>query len=234
MAINWSFLHGFLGEVSDFDMIVSEIKKTRPNDTFSSYSLREKVGKKPSFEKMDFSEFQKPGKNIYVGYSMGGRLLSQYAFGSNSNQNFFDNSSRLFLVSSGMGLENKEEISKRITWENEIIGKMKSMEFADFYDFWSSYGIFAGGKKRTNLPDWSQEEMLQIFDGFRLSKQNYLRDELSNETNCHIFLGSLDSKYINMYDGFSNVSLVEGSGHRVPIDEPLGLAQKMLDLVAGE
>lgn len=221
MAITWHFLHGFWGSPEDFSETCERLRKKRSHDHFQFYDLRKENLKsvkdfKPVIEnKKDF--------HIFCGYSMGGRILLPYCFSEKVHEN-----AGFVFISTGLGLATERERKERALWETDIIKKMQSMSLEEFRAFWNSYGIFDEAKARKKTPDWSKEQLMEIFDRYRLSKGEYWKDSLVKASNVKVVLGEKDKKYLEMYKGMKK-EVIKNASHRIPIDEPILLCDALLD-----
>lgn len=216
MGLNWLFFHGFFGLPQDWEPIISGLRKHFPEDNFTATDLRTCPLKNQSFKDLDlnFLEFEK--FDVMLGYSLGGRLLSDFFLRKNKLMDHH----HLFLLASGCGWDPQLEVSPRIEWEDSVIDEINSKSVDSFYEYWNSYSVFEHSKKRNEIPDWTQAELLHFFDSFRLSQQVYSKQEIETHERVQILLGELDYKYQSIYAEAKNVNLVKAAGHRLHLDSP--------------
>lgn len=252
MEIAWSFVHGYWGCPEDYDPLISAILNSEKKISHSkldqlgcnSDSLSQQLEFKHSFFKqnlLDKSNFKhsvlsfanyrtqalEADLKVYVGYSLGGRLLSNYFL---ANKVSLAQNEILILVSSGCGIDKEEEKKSRALWENKTLEKIKNSSVPEFFEEWANYGIFSDSLKRQTIPDWSKRDLLAYFDFFRLSNQKYLKTEIQENQNVFLVLGEKDLKYQAIYEG-SDYDIIAGAGHRVVLDKPNELADLLLEIV---
>ena len=146
--IDLILLSGFMGEESDY----AKLSEFLPKDTYNIIYIDirdEKYWKdrKPSFENFDLSGlYNKDRQQIFVGYSLGGRILAQYfllqntkaekhssqtelSISSDSQDQFqntkvmLDEQHQLVLLASALGCD-EDEIPARIELEDKIFNNI--------------------------------------------------------------------------------------------------------------
>ena len=186
--------HGFLGSPDDFSFLKSA--DVVLHDLYEMQTF-------PAVAEHD----------ILIGYSMGGRMALELAY----NCNF--RIKKLILVSAHPGLSNEEERKNRVTFEADILFKLKELSRDQFLSWWNKLPIFSA-----DLPiESSPERFLQsaeLFEKYRLSKQKDFLPLLIEHKNKILYItGTQDKKYMEFAE---NRILPEGlkvktinGGHRL-------------------
>jgi 2-succinyl-6-hydroxy-2,4-cyclohexadiene-1-carboxylate synthase len=161
--------HGFLGSPEDFsylknsNVILHDLLDFNPQDIF----IQE--------------------EDTLIGYSMGGRVALRLA----QQLNF--KLKHLVLLSSHPGLETDEERKERGFWENQVLEKMNT---PSFLEYWNSLPLFKNDKPIEEIPQERLTGFKLLFDEFRLSHQDNFLPLLSEYKQKVIYLiGQEDEKY---------------------------------------
>jgi pimeloyl-ACP methyl ester carboxylesterase len=234
MEIVFHCVHGYWGSPKDFEALSKELSSHFPQASFQYQNLLDQIqvfgGKEVSFDSYLASSKREASFNVYLGYSLGGRLLTQY-FQKNPEQ--LDESTLFLGLSSGCGLASEEEKEQRRLWEDQVIERIKSSNLEDFARFWSSLSIFESSKARAEWPQWSKEELVLYFDSFRLSEWGYFLPFISENKRLIMLLGEKDSKYRKFYRDTKH-HLVPKAGHRILLDQPIDLANCIVKILKEE
>lgn len=214
-------LHGFLGQGSDWDQVKQH------TDGFEWHTpnlFASGVSDDLTFESLK----QSPGKKVFVGYSLGGRIgLSLLK----KQPHLFDH--YVFVsVNPGFKASDSKARSERIESDAKWADKISVSNWETFLQEWNSQSVF---KSSVNEPERSVKE----FDIPRL--QQYLKNwslglqpdysELIKENKSRItwVVGSDDTKFVDLANSLKLRNLIESylkikSGHRIPFDSPKQLA----------
>ncbi|MAF89862.1 MAG: hypothetical protein VX583_13645 [Bdellovibrionota bacterium] len=250
--IDLILLSGFMGEESDY----AKLSEFLPKDTYNIIYIDirdEKYWKdrKPSFENFDLSGlYNKDRQQIFVGYSLGGRILAQYfllqntkaekhssqtelSISSDSQDQFqntkvmLDEQHQLVLLASALGCD-EDEIPARIELEDKIFNNIKKLNFESFAVYWESMPLFRHSVKRRFKSTWTSGELEIFFQNFRQSQQTHLKDFVKSPW-VHLLVGELDKKYCGLYKNYDH-QVLKGAGHRLPLDAPEEIAGYLLQI----
>lgn len=198
------FLHGFLGNPSDWNPIVSILKETEcicpelPGH-----------GKTP-FTKDFFSLLPELSKMHLVGYSMGGRLAMQYA------ERFPEQIASLTILSSHPGLKTESERIERKE-NDKAWSKLLRNSFDDFLIKWYDQPIFGGYRPCTTLRKMHDPVHLEkTFTFYSLANQKVM-----NPQNTLYLVGERDIKFRKLHP---KGIIVPGAAHMVHLENPLFVA----------
>ncbi len=199
------FLHGFLGSPKDFDPLCSHLTK------YSCIQMELPGHGSTPFTEDFFSLMPDFPKMHLVGYSMGGRLLMQYAAA------FPEKVATITILSAHLGLKTAEEKQQR--WEQDLIwAKKLRQSFDDFLIEWYDQPIFSGfipNLKERKAHD--PEQLSQTLLYYSLGKQDLL---LPKE--AVFIVGERDMKYRSLY---KEAIVIPNAGHMVHLEGPEKLAK---------
>lgn len=199
------FLHGFLGSPADFIPLCSHLKmypciKIELPGHGSTPFTEDFFSLMPDFPKMHL-----------IGYSMGGRLLMQYAAA------FPEKIASLTILSAHVGLNNPQEKEKR--WEQDLLWAEKMRQsFDDFLTAWYDQPIFAGfipdlTERKTHDPKQLARTLLH----YSLGKQDFVSPK-----KAVFVVGERDMKYRTLYP---KAIIVPNAGHMIHLEQPEKVAQ---------
>lgn len=219
------FLHGFWGQPSDWTAVVNAMPlgapvwipdlyqpgPLAPHHTVAEWcdhfveEIQERVGRGPVQA---------------VGYSMGGRLLVNLLL---RNPDLFARA--LILSANPFPLE-------RSAWEREWREKFLKASWEELESQWNEQGVFSGSAAPSRRRGDILREMLgQSLIHWSPSQNVYQTEQLKTlSANAHWAFGSADAKYVNMAADLRSlpvqgkVSILEDSGHRLPLDSPKWVA----------
>ena len=167
------------------------------------------------------------GRNVLLGYSMGGRLALHALVGTAAPW------AAAVLVSPNPGLETEAERSKRREVDAEWASRALSGDWAEFLTSWNAQPVLGGeapGDRR--LLEQRRREIARSFIDWSLGAQEPLWRRLGEVTVPALWVcGVRDEKFralgaravAAMTD--AELAVVEGAGHRVPWDQPEVVAQ---------
>lgn len=157
--------------------------------------------------------------DIFIGYSMGGRLAMELA-----KKNGFR---KLILINAHPGLSDDKEREVRSQWEEEVLERLTVPE--TFLPWWNALPLFHADSPLTKVPEGSAE----LFRKMALSRQeNFLPFLEEHRSKVHWILGESDPKYAALADKLRSfdVHLVPG-GHRL-FQNPEVIAPLIRNLIA--
>lgn len=165
-----------------------------------------------------FATGQRP---VLVGYSMGGRVALEAI---TSYPGVFE---QAVLVSTHLGLETESEKDQRCKVDEEWARLLES-DLETFWRKWGTQEVFKNSHSLTTAVD--QNLWGTLLRRLGTGTQKNFREFLSNPKLPPLLFinGQNDEKYVQMYtDLLPNVNrlVIEGAGHRVPLDQPLAFAQ---------
>ena len=234
------FLHGFTGNVNDWNIVVKNIpqnfysvvidlighgKSSSPKN-IKNYTLSSQL----QFLKKIISRLEL-NNPVLAGYSMGGRLSLAYAL---ENKN---NVKALVLESTSFGYKTETEKTERIAADKRLAGQIKNSTLKDFFDFWYGIDLF---KSLNNNPNIVLEELknkkvltnnktglINSLLGFGTgTMDNYLKQIAEFNKKVLLITGSLDKKFTQIakeaYTLFPNAKnkTVNNCGHNVHLEKP--------------
>lgn len=249
--IDLVLVSGFMGEESDYAKLPEFLPQNTYNITY--IDIRKDIywnGKTPSFDNFDLSSvYDEDRPQIFMGYSLGGRILAQYFLRqddvqknqlknssktgdssrgeSKSSAKLLDEKHQLVLLASALGCE-KDEIPARIELEDKIAQNIKKLDFESFAVYWESMPLFRHSVKRRFQSSWSSGELEVFFENFRQSQQRHLKDFVQKPW-VHLLVGELDKKYSKLYKNYDH-QILKDAGHRLPLDAPEEIAGYLLQI----
>jgi len=186
------YIHGFLGESN-------EIPFLQGLDLYQTMLMNDE--ETLNFLKRHYGEFE----NV-VGYSMGGRFILNYF------HSFFSSFKKIYLLSSHFGLSNVGDKNNRSKIADEISRQILK---DNFLSYWNGLEIFQKDHDITQLQR-DKIKYKNLFDRYRLEKQQCFRKEVEENQKIEVYLGEYDKKYRALYSGlFKKIHIVPGRGHRL-------------------
>ena len=216
------FIHGWLGEPSDWDTI--------KNETDLCYCLPGHAQKKTLktqnwFKKTleDLNSFTKHLDTFHlIGYSLGGRVALSFA------EKYPKRIKKLSLISSHLSCKTEKEIKEKIAQEDSISNQLSTRKFNPFLKAWYKQRLFQPLSEAVYLAliqkrkQQNQEYMLQAFQGY--SHRYYKPKEATLEKlakKVQLIVGEKDTRYMNMssstiqkYPGIA-LQAIPNCGHAV-------------------
>lgn len=183
------------------------------------------------------------GRNILVGYSMGGRL-ALHALLESGGEGLF---SGAVIVSAHPGLQGERDRIMRMAADAEWAGKALVGDWKEFLREWNAQqvlGVRSGGLNglgaRRSL-EQRRQAVARSFMDWTLGKQEDLRERFGSvEVPVLWVTGERDEKFTRLAKEFvpglssGRHEVVAGLGHRVPWEAPEEFARLVLGFVAGE
>lgn len=244
--VNLFFLHGFLGRPSDWAAVIRQLPQNEevrvycpdyfqepalnPNHLFSQWS--------ENFNAWALAQTGGQGRNILVGYSLGGRL-ALHALEHNSG--FWD---KLVLVSTNPGFNDSHsslEVSsqeRRQRWLNDSYWAEAFMtsSWEMLLRNWNAQPVFGGGDSEPVRleQEYTRESLSLALTQWSLAQQKNLRSVLrANLSKIVWMVGERDEKFLALSQdlqreiaGFNYV-VAAASSHRVLVDKPVEIATQL-------
>lgn len=215
-------LSGFLGEPEDYQSLREHLPFIAP-ENLHYIDFRE--AQYWTSKERNFASFQLPTLSraadafeVYVGYSLGARLLAQYCHLQKPSLL----RRKLLCIGCGLGVD-AESLPARKAWEEEVLAKIAQVSFSEFLSYWNALPLFAGSRERVTASTWNREQLALYFKNFRQSEQPALHDFFAEQGRALLLVGERDNKYREMYRQLPH-RVIAGAGHRIPLDEPARLA----------
>jgi 2-succinyl-6-hydroxy-2,4-cyclohexadiene-1-carboxylate synthase len=229
------FLHGFLGEGSEFNEVISLCSeqfscltvdlpghgKTRvvgeeecytiPNTAQALIKLLEQLSVKKCF---------------LLGYSMGGRLALYLTL------HFPDYFSKVVLESASPGLKTAEERLERLQKDLKLAREIEATDLSSFLLKWYNQPLFASIKKHSGFEQMMarrlQNHPLELAKSLRymsLGRQPSFWEQLKqNENPLLLIVGEYDKKFISiniemaMTCKFAKLEIISDCGHNIHLE----------------
>jgi 2-succinyl-6-hydroxy-2,4-cyclohexadiene-1-carboxylate synthase len=192
------FLHGFLGNSSDWD----EVCKYLPECNCIGYDL-------PGHGNSSFTEHLQIDLPYFhvVGYSMGGRLALTLPK---------EKIASLTLLSVHPGLKTEEEKKQRWESDQKWATLLRELPIDEFLLRWYDQRIFCSfkpdlSKRRSQNMQHLEKALLH----YSLAKQPYYRLD-------HVAVGAKDEKFLSLY---KHPIIIENASHAVHLENPKAVAQ---------
>ncbi|MFM6929413.1 MAG: alpha/beta fold hydrolase [Bdellovibrio sp.] len=248
--VNLFFLHGFLGRPSDWEAVKASLP---PHDRLKVYApdyfRDQNLNPRHSFEEwaVNFNrwvqlETKGEGRNILVGYSLGGRLALQAlahkpalwykSLFISTNPGFSDNLSTF----------NPESEERRVRWMNDSYWAEEFLKAP--WDMvmrnWNAQPVFGGGATE---PARLEKEYLREFlslalTQWSLAQQRDMRPLVRELAGKITWLaGEKDEKFVDLSkalrESIGNIAMevVPEASHRVLFDRPRDVAEKIRMLI---
>lgn len=166
--------HGFLGSPQDF-----------------SYLKRDDVILHDLYQ-MEVFPVIGP-EDTLIGYSMGGRIAMEIA---HANGYQFK---KIVLINTHPGLETEEEKNQRASFELSVLKEFETKTQEEFLEYWNDYPIFFHDAPLKDIPHDRFKKSPELFERYRLSKQNnHLPELIQNKDKVLWIVGLFDEKYMEV------------------------------------
>ena len=169
------------------------------------------------------------GPRVLIGYSLGGR------FALHVMNEFSDQWSQAFLFSAHPGLTNAKDRATREQFNQHWAGRFVAEPAEEVLRDWQRLSVFENTSfyQSAQVAGMPQGELAKALTLYSPSRHDFAPlDLLNHSTKLTWILGKQDSKYMQLYDEVFKqqlsdieVHLVDGAGHRVPLDQPRAVAQ---------
>lgn len=230
--LEFHFVHGFLGSPHDWDFTIKAVGfpksvKIICHDLVSDFRKMKK-NKNPFFS---WSYFKRKNwtnsfsKKIFIGYSLGGRLLLHLDP---------DDFQSLFLIGSHPGLSLFRE--SRLIEDQKWAEKIKTLSWVDWVEKWNQREIFKADRERPDRKDREifKGEMSEILKFWSLGRQ---QDRAAFIKQCreriYWIYGENDLKFKSLAKIVekllpkNHIFEIPESGHGVLFDNPQALGKKI-------
>jgi len=223
------FLHGFLGEKSDFLPLFEALS---PGLAPSCLALDLPAHGSTPYEGDVFCTLEKtifsttPPPFFLVGYSLGGRLALSFA------EKYPKQILGLVLLSSHLGLldpqEKKQRLAQDLLWQTQL----NHLPCREFLTLWYNQAVFASLKKRPELLQelfekrayTNEKELAQVLQQTSLAHQPY-HNPMQLSYPLRILVGKEDEKYQSLYGSLPLTIHIPEAGHIVHLENPMACAK---------
>ncbi len=238
--LSFVFLHGFLGQPSDWDPIIADLQKEFPEH---SYLALDYFAQPPLSPKVDFDLWTENFINtlgaefgdkpiVLVGYSLGGRLILN-ALRAQSDRFQF-----AFLISTNPGFldTQAEEKEKRWQHDQQWAERFLTGDWEQVVREWNAQPVFAGSRNEPERIEsqFRRDLLAKALTQWSVSHQPDLRSVLFREQKkIGWIVGDLDKKYIQLtkeiFKDCADMTyhICPNSSHRVLVDNPNEVARSI-------
>lgn len=239
------FLHGFLGQPSDWEGVINHLNKKCINESTFFYvpqlgldlpteSFEQLV--KAIVERIQ-SQKTKMRRCVFVGYSLGGRaglhILEQYP--DLFDDWFFVSTHSGFVTDTDTDTDRQLRLQSDLEWKNKLL----NLSWDEFLKQWNSQPVFSQTKSVERAVNLSADIYAQMLDQLSLARQKDFSEIIRKYQNRITWIvGEKDPKFLNLADNLkqkkilSSTERIPSSGHRIPFDEPVLLAEIILRQLA--
>lgn len=132
-------------------------------------------------------------EDTLIGYSMGGRIAMEIA---HANGYQFK---KIVLINTHPGLETEEEKNQRASFELSVLKEFETKTQEEFLEYWNDYPIFFHDAPLKDIPEDRFKKSPELFERYRLSKQNnHLPELIQNKDKVLWIVGLFDEKYMEV------------------------------------
>ena len=218
--VNIYLLHGFLGLPRDWEFMNEELGDSKLH-CINLYDVFEPEKGMDHFSTQLNGIVDKNHHNIFIGYSLGGRL------GLHAVLDKPELWKSAAFVSTHPGLSTEAERATRIVKDGIWAMKFLTVEWSTLMEKWNEQPIFAYSKRLDREEsDFSRPILADVLTYWSLGQQEDLRERLANlDLPIQWIVGNNDSKFVEFSNSVtlkhpkSRIIQVEGAGHRVPWDQ---------------
>ncbi|HUF61265.1 MAG TPA: alpha/beta fold hydrolase [Verrucomicrobiales bacterium] len=171
---------------------------------------------------------QSDDRPILAGYSLGGRLALHALCDSP------DLWKGGVVISAHPGFADARARSRRLRADGVWLEKFRTAPWPDFLDAWGNRPALRSSQAATAAVPRRFGRMARALDAWSLGRQEDLRPRLSNISFPVFWLvGEKDGKFVRLAEQavqrlpLGRLRIVEGCGHRVPIERPDAIAQAL-------
>lgn len=246
--VNLFLLHGFLGRPSDWEAVKASLPPVMNLRIYTpDYFKDDELNSVHSFEQWaeNFNDWVHDetkgiGRNILVGYSLGGRLALQ-ALAQDPTQWVkallistnpgFDDTFRSFDPSSE---QRRQRWLNDSYWAEEFLKAPWDMVMRN----WNAQPVFGGGSEPVRFEkDYSRENLSLALTRWSLAEQQNMRNVLSALHQKVLWLvGERDEKFVKMSQNLNHeiglrFDVAPEASHRVLFDRPREVAEKIKQIL---
>ena len=229
------FLHGFLGEGSEFNEVISLCSEQfsfltvdLPGHGKTKVAGEEECYSMPNTAQalIKLLEQLSVKKCFLVGYSMGGRLALYLTL------HFPDYFSKVVLESASPGLKTRNERLKRLQNDLKLAREIETSDMTSFLLKWYDQPLFTSIKKHSEFEQMMarrlQNHPLELAKSLRhmsLGLQASFWEQLKqNEKPLLLIVGEYDEKFININTeiaiicNFAKLEIISDCGHNIHLE----------------
>jgi 2-succinyl-6-hydroxy-2,4-cyclohexadiene-1-carboxylate synthase len=212
-------LHGFLGQPSDWPHLELVNK-----EQFHTYQLLKDFPIRPFSEWAErFNQKAAGDFNIFMGYSLGGRL-GLHAISRNPEQ-----WKAAIFVSTHPGLKSMDERKNRVATDDQWAERFLNDPWNQLMNDWNAQDIFKGDAlvPQREESENDRQSLSKAFKIWSLGMQNDLRAKIASlEMPILWMVGERDHKYLKLAQELkfkhplSKLCVVPETGHRLQFEQP--------------
>jgi len=219
------FLHGFLGQSTDWDGLIPPGIPSLCYDFFTPEAEQDAIplGLESLAGWINQKARSAPGPRILLGYSLGGRVALHALLQA---PEVWEGA---VLVSAHPGLRSPDDRDLRLKSDQAWARKFETESWDPLIHEWNAQAVFKGGRHPLLRPeaDFSRKNLARSLEQSSLGRQEDLRERLKGLQLPVLWVcGELDVKFRGLAEGMAAlnprfcVETVLGAGHRVPWDQP--------------
>lgn len=226
------FLHGFLGNCSEFDAVIPHLDRFNcvtvdlPGHGKTQFSLKYSLPNTADAIVVLLDQLQIAQANL-VGYSMGGRLALYLAL------NYPDRFAKTVIESGSPGLRTEFERSQRIQYDRELAKRLEA-NFEQFLIDWYNMPLFKTFSAHANFQQILKErakhnpvELARSLREMGTGMQPSLWEKLaSHRQPLLLIVGECDRKFIAINQEMASLcktaklAIVPDCGHNIHFEKP--------------
>jgi 2-succinyl-6-hydroxy-2,4-cyclohexadiene-1-carboxylate synthase len=242
--VDFIFLHGFLGIPSDWDQIITELKKELASSAVEGvyhrvdYFNRPNLSPKQLLDKVadEFIHWINGNtthkRKVLVGYSLGGRL------GLHIFEKRPDLFERFFCISAHPGFKpfQEDEIKERATKDQFWAEMFLHQNWNEVVKKWNEQSVFEDSvtEPERDGSNYRRDLLAKALVNWSLAKQSEKRMVIRRHSKkISWIIGERDKKFIEMTRALLKeiqdleIEIIPSSGHRVLFDNPLELSRRI-------
>lgn len=234
-------LHGFCGQSKDAEPFFTALKRLRPSGSFDLWAPKLFQTESPLSPRYGFLEWaqnfearlsEHPVSDgiLFVGYSLGGRLLL-HALAQLLHSKTTWPIRKAFFLSSNPGWIAEDEIPGRRRWEAQWSQRFLHEEWSILQRDWNALSVFEFSPDAQREEQHFSRELLALaLENWSVTRHERSLDDIKSLPQ-HWCFGSKDAKYKALGQRMRDqacpgeVAFFEGRGHRLLLDAPEELAQ---------
>ena len=239
MKTHYFFLHGFLGQGSDWKTIKDALKKQSSLAEFHTPSLFSPNNQSDikdfypwanDFNKSVRKKCKATHKKILIGYSMGGRLALHAL---KQDHELWDQTFILSThpgIASHLGKARRERWLWESSWSQKFLNKPWEMLISE----WDQNEVLSNSQRvPREEKSFSRSRLAQALTHWSPTKHE---KDLLKPTRLIGLIGGKDKKYLNIYqflkeqNQFTTFEIIPDAGHRIIFDKAHIVAQKIISL----
>lgn len=221
------FLHGFLGQKEDWNLLFSCMKSKR----HAAIDLPGHGTAAMSTDIVLAVHDQMPKADYLIGYSAGGRIALEL------KERFPNDYGRLVLISTYLGMMNEQEKRNRWVQDRQWIELLNTSSLEAFLEKWYAQELFQSLVKNpifaelfARRKEQNPEMLAQFLHEYSVAKQQ----AGPLPANAILIYGEEDLKYATAYRKLAHlhpVYEIKNAGHAVHLENPVELAKVIEEMI---